>query len=169
MMAEFLVKVPFFLTSIVTFICFSGAATLAYPQSKSILQRADQYSVALRKFESGRKRASVEGIIRKGRSVAEKYDELESLTDAEYAALEKKMKGYVINREEVLIIDPDLKFFSDLSRRKGTTADVAFFNLLRGQTGQRLGGISRAANRLFRLHDIRKRILPKVIRKGLWI
>lgn len=119
-----------FLSTILTLLC-SSTFTHVFSQSKSILQRADQYSTVLRRFQTQKKNLSIERVIRKGKSVAEKYDELEALTDAEYAALEKKMKGYLINREEVLIIKPDLRFFSDLSQRKGTNSDVAYFSLMR--------------------------------------
>ena len=41
------------------------------------------------------------------------------------------MKGFVINRDEVLFIEPDLKFYAQLLKTHGTKADVAFINLMR--------------------------------------
>ena len=41
------------------------------------------------------------------------------------------MKGFVVNREEILFIKPDLKFFAQLSKTRGTKTDTAFFALTR--------------------------------------
>ena len=68
--------------------------------------------------------------MHKGKAVNNKIEEIESLSDADYALLEKKMKGFVINRDEVLYIEPDLKFFGQLSKSRGTKADIAFFDLM---------------------------------------
>lgn len=91
---------------------------------RSILIR---YSFALKRFQGQKKKISIEGIIRKGNDVAEKFLEMESLNEADYALLGNKMKGFIINREEVVYIEPDVKFFLDLSQKYGTPSDVAFF------------------------------------------
>jgi len=120
----------FLKVNFVLIIC-SVSSLPIYAQNKTILELADQYSSTLKNFQAWKRGSSVEQVIRKGDAVAKKYDELESLSDTEYALLEKKMKGYFINRIEVLIIRPDVKFFINLSKRFGTRADVAFFVLLR--------------------------------------
>lgn len=102
-----------------------------YSQNNSILQLADQYSFALKRFQAQKKRTSVEGLIRKGNAIAEKFREMESLNEADYTLLKKKMKGFVVNRDEILYIEPDTTFFARLSKKRGVSADVAFFDLLR--------------------------------------
>lgn len=117
---------------VVLFITFGVAsASPVYAQNKTILRLADEYSRALGNFQSQKSRMSIESLMRKGKAVAERLDELEDLSDAEYALLEKKMKGFVVNREEVLFIKPDLKFFALLSARGGTKTDTTFFALMR--------------------------------------
>ncbi len=91
---------------------------------------ADQYSIALKKFQAKKRRSSVEGVIHKGKAVAEKLDEIESLSDAEYELLIEKMEGFIVNREEILFVEPESDFFAKLSATHGTRADVAFFSLL---------------------------------------
>lgn len=108
---------------------FTSSAVNAQP--KSILLLADQYSSALTKYQSQNNRSSVEPLLRKGNLVAEKLDEMEDLSASDYARLEKSMKGFVVNRDEVVFVQPDVKFFSDLSRKHGTAADIAFFDLLK--------------------------------------
>jgi hypothetical protein len=100
-------------------------------QNKSILQLADEYSLALTKYERQKSRASVESVVRKGKAVGEKLDEIEALSVADYALLEKKMRGFDVNREEILFINPDAKFFARLAKTRGTKADAAFFALMR--------------------------------------
>ncbi|HEX9963161.1 MAG TPA: hypothetical protein VGB00_19675 [Pyrinomonadaceae bacterium] len=117
--------------ALIIFIMFAAINALpVYAQDKSIMSLADEYALALRKFQTQRTRASLEGVVRKGNAVGEKLSELEDLSEAEYALLEKKMKGFVVNRDETLVIEPDLKFFAQLAKTRGTTADTAFFGLM---------------------------------------
>lgn len=116
----------------VCFVLFVAVSSItAYAQDKSILKLADEYSLALKKYQKQKSRKSVESVMRKGKALDEKLLEMEDLSEADYALLKKKMKGFVINREEIVFIKPDLKFFQKLSRTRGTKADIAFFTLMR--------------------------------------
>lgn len=99
-------------------------------QDDSIIGRAERYSLALKKLEKGKGRKSVESVYRKGQSVAEKTDELENLNETKYALVEKKMRGFVVNRDEIVFIKPKADFFKMLSKKFGTRADSAFFTFL---------------------------------------
>jgi hypothetical protein len=105
--------------------------TFVYAQNKSILKLADEYSLALAKFRTRKSKLSLANLFRKGQDVSEKWDELEDLSEADYARVEKKMKGFIINREEIIFIEPDLKFYARLAKTRGKKSDVAFFNLMR--------------------------------------
>jgi len=115
---------------ILLFTVFIGQAAVV-AQNKTILQLADEYSIALKKYQQQKSQASVENVLHKGKAVNKKIEDIESLSAANYALLEKKMKGFVINREEVLFIEPDLKFYAQLLKTHGTKADAAFINLMR--------------------------------------
>ena len=104
---------------------------VVYAQNKTILQLADEYSIALKKYQQQKPTTSVESVLHKGKAVNNKIEDLENLSEADYTLLEKKMKGFVINRDEVLFIEPDLKFYTQLLKTHGTKADVAFINLMR--------------------------------------
>lgn len=111
---------------------FTLAASLTvYSQDKSILNLADEYSLALKNYQAQKARSSVESVIQKGKAVAANLVEMENLSDADYSSLEKKMKGFVINRTEIVFVEPDLKFFATLSKTHGTKADIAYFTLMR--------------------------------------
>lgn len=113
----------------ITFHAFGASPVCS--QTKPVLRLADEYALVLRKYQSQKSQMSIESVMRKGKAVAERLDQLEALSDAEYALLEKKMKGFVVNREEILVIVPDLAFFVQLSKKRGTRADAAFFALMR--------------------------------------
>jgi len=54
---------------------------------------------------------------------------LESLSEQEFAALSRELVGLVVNREEVVLVEPDVAFFRGLAARGGR-ADRAFFAAL---------------------------------------
>jgi hypothetical protein len=98
-------------------------------QQPSILELATTYSRALQDIENGKNRGSIESLFDKGKNVSDKLEEMEGLTEADYSRLTRLMRGFVINRDEVLYIEPDSKFFARLSRKLGTRKDVSFFVL----------------------------------------
>jgi hypothetical protein len=99
-------------------------------QQQPIMNLAKTYSAALRSLERWRKTETVETVVRKGRLVGEHLDEMESLSEEDYSRLEKLMKGFVLNREEILFIQADAKFFFNLSKKYGSPKDVAYFSLM---------------------------------------
>ena len=118
-------KIKFALVLVVVFTFVSAV----YSQDKTILKRADEYALALKNYQALKTPTSVVGVIAKGKAVSAMLDEMEKLSDADYAQLEKKMKGYTINRNEIVFVEPDLKFFSTLVKTHGTPADIAYFAL----------------------------------------
>lgn len=53
---------------------------------------------------------------------------IEALPDAEFENLARELlPGILINRDEVILAQPDAKFFLDLARKHGDAADVSFF------------------------------------------
>jgi hypothetical protein len=113
-------------------IAFIGqSAIYAYPKQKPILRFAGEYSISLGRFQKGKSGESLESLLNKGMKVSRHLNEIESLSDGEYTLLKKRMHGFVVNREEVLFINPDLKFFSKLAKSHGKKADIDFFALMR--------------------------------------
>jgi hypothetical protein len=104
---------------------------ISYAQNKTILHLANEYTLALKKYEALKMRTSVESVFRKGKAVSLKLDEMENLRDEDYALLEKKMRGFEINRMEIVFVVPDGKFFAALAKTHGTRADARYFALMR--------------------------------------
>lgn len=119
-----------FLMSILCFVICECGISIVHAQNKSILILANEYALALKKVQRQKSKKSIEHLIDKGSAVADQSGELESLSEADYALLEKKMKGFVINREEILFIKPTFMFFTQFSKTHGTKADIAYFALM---------------------------------------
>lgn len=120
-----------FLILLYVVICLATSSLAISAQDKSLLTRANEYAIALRRYRVKGNRRSVEGLIIKGKYVGEKIGEIEALSELDYLFLKRRMKGFTVNREEILLIEPDLKFFLGLSRKRGTAADISYFTLMR--------------------------------------
>ena len=56
---------------------------------------------------------------------------LESLSADAFTRLTVELKGAVINREEVVLVEPDVDYFQALAAARGDDADRAFFAALK--------------------------------------
>ena len=61
--------------------------------------------------------------MRNGRTV------LESLSDEEFGRLRRELPGAIINREEVLFVEPDPDYFKRLAAARGDEADRTFWSI----------------------------------------
>ncbi len=119
-----------FLVFSLIIVIYGYETSFASAQNKSILTLANRYASALQKMQNQKTKKSIEPLIRQGKMVAEQLDALETLSEADYSSLQKKMKGFVVNREETIFIEPDLKFFTKFVKERGTKADAAFFSFM---------------------------------------
>lgn len=55
---------------------------------------------------------------------------IEYLSDADFADLQSRLKGFVLSRGLDIFADPDPKFFRALAEKRGEPSDLAFFTLL---------------------------------------
>lgn len=95
----------------------------------------DAYRSAIRSAESGRSSRGIEAAfsalvsmrealmqVRSGQNV------LESLPDEEFQRLGRDLPGAIVNREEVVFVEPDPDYFTKLAAARGDGADRAFFS-----------------------------------------
>jgi hypothetical protein len=121
-------------------IAFVGFGTItALAQLSPTDQTAvEAYRSAIRSVESGRSARGIESAlstltsmrealmqVRNGRTV------LESLPDEEFGRLRRELPGAIINREEVVIVEPDPDYFKTLAGARGDEADRAFWSALK--------------------------------------
>ena len=103
------------------------------PQTQEVIAR---YLAELNRVESVRGRTSIEplfaltdtlqeylfyGELLENRNWSQKEHPptMEDLSESEYAELSKQLRGILLNRDEVVIAEPDSSTFLPLARRKG--------------------------------------------------
>jgi hypothetical protein len=91
------------------------------------------YVAALNRLTSHAPDTSLEDVYsraaRLGEALLSPPSALESMPEVEFQALRKQLPGFILNREEVLIAQPEPSYFLDLAKRYGQPVDRAFFGL----------------------------------------
>ncbi len=94
----------------------------------SLLRRAAEYRKELSRIEASGRTASLEQLLRRGNELASALKPvIEQLSDEDYASVERDMRGYLVNREEVILVEQDTRFFSKLAGEIGTAQDRLYF------------------------------------------
>ncbi|HEY6873171.1 MAG TPA: hypothetical protein VI298_10645 [Geobacteraceae bacterium] len=108
------------------------AVPFARAEDAAVFAAVDQYSEAIGKFQADTAmRGSLENVYHKGQAAASGLvSVLESLSPEGYDSIVKKMRGYVLNRDEGIFVLPDFKFYYGLAKKQGTDADIAFFSFM---------------------------------------
>ncbi len=97
----------------------------------TIFAQVHHYADSMAQLEVGKPGKTLGEVYAEGRAVAQQLVPiLESLNDSDFALAEKEMKGFIVFREEVVGVEPDMTFFKKLADRKGTQEDKAFFGYM---------------------------------------
>lgn len=89
-----------------------------------------RYQAALRTVQAGAGHKPLQPLFELGMTAAIKLqDNLENLSDEEFASAQARMKGFTLNRDEAVFVIPQIKFFKLLAQKNGLPADVAFFDI----------------------------------------
>ncbi len=108
------------------------ASSSAAPASRrEVLDRADRYARALRKVEARSRGSSIESVLSAGDAVSEHLEAISELPERDYRRLVARMRGFVVNRHEVVFVAPDFEFFAALAEKRGTDVDRAAITVLR--------------------------------------
>jgi hypothetical protein len=105
---------------------------------RHVQRSVDGYLAELNRVERARSRTSMERLF--ALAMAVKHDlmtpqldwkplPLEELSEQEFAALQRRARGMILNRAEAVFAVPDIPFFVDLGERKGNTEDRLFFRI----------------------------------------
>jgi len=109
---------------------------MALPVSSAVAQQAaippevEEYSLAMQAFKDASSKQPVEPVFALGLAAADSLKEvMELLDDTTFDLASEKMQGFILGRAEIIVAEPDLDFFSNLARSKGSAPDMAFFEL----------------------------------------
>ncbi len=94
-------------------------------------QQAAQYAELLKQWRQSARKESLEPILNKGQEAALAILKVaEQLSEPEFKVIEQQMQGYLMLRENILVIGPDPAKFQALAQEKGQPVDIAFFELM---------------------------------------
>jgi hypothetical protein len=97
----------------------------------SLVRRAGEFGDEVSRIEASGRTAPLEELLRRGNELASELKPvIEQLSDQDFGSVERGMRGYVVNREEVILIEPDTRFFSKLARKIGTALDRLYFDYM---------------------------------------
>lgn len=95
-------------------------------------QLTGEYVTLLGQWQQSSKKQGLEPVLDKGQEAAVAILKVaDNLTDADFKALEAQLPGYLMIRNEILVIAPDPAFFLGIAKQKGKPVDIAFFDLMR--------------------------------------
>ena len=112
----------------------SGLAQLSTSDQAAV----EAYRSAIRSAESGRSSRGIEAAFSALVSMREALmqvrnarNALESLPEEEFQRLGRELPGATIGRAEVVFVEPDTDYFTQLAAVRGDAADRAFFSALK--------------------------------------
>jgi hypothetical protein len=109
-------------------VMLAGAATGG--RTAELPDEAENYAAALHKILSTRGRTSLEPLFELALNTSPRLEAvLPDLSDAQFKAAREMLPGLLLKRDGTPLVRPSAKFFNDLARRKGTSADRAFFEI----------------------------------------
>jgi hypothetical protein len=94
-------------------------------------QLTDAYLELLTQWQQAKGKEGLEPILNKGQEAAVAILKVaDALSEQEFNALGKRMPGYLMIRNDILVVGPDPNFFITLATQKGKPVDIAFFKLV---------------------------------------
>jgi len=106
--------------------------TTAMAGNHPLVDQVLKYKAHLDRIERFAKKTSLLDLIQEGTTIADRLRPvIEELSEVDYEAIEKNMKGFTVNRYEAIVVEPDTAFFEDLAKKHGTENDNTYFQFRR--------------------------------------
>jgi hypothetical protein len=123
-------------------VAVAGVATIVVMAQGPAPQQAaiDAYQAAIRSTVSGRAPRAIEAAFSALAAMrasltqvqsGQHMSPLEALPEKQFQALKQELPGVLVNRDEIVFVEPDLDYFVRLAARSGDNADRAFFAALK--------------------------------------
>ena len=91
-----------------------------------------KYREHVDRIERSAGKSSLQALIQEGTAIADRLRPvIEDLSETDYEVVVKNMKGFLVNREEVIVIEPDTVYFAALAKKHGIEIDSLYFQFLR--------------------------------------
>ena len=95
-----------------------------------IPEAVDGYSSAVDDLLTSKGKQPIEPVFENGMKAAPQVQAvLPELTEAQFQQVQHQMQGFIVVRHDAIIVRPSVDYFKNLSRKSGTKADRAFFDI----------------------------------------
>lgn len=106
-------------------------AATAQADNGPLLDSVRKYGGHVDLIERSAGKASLMGLIQEGTALADRLRPvIPDLSETDYKFVKKHLKGFVVNRQEVIVVEPDTAFFRALAEKHGTDNDRLFSQFL---------------------------------------
>ena len=86
------------------------------------------YASALDDVRSSRGKSPIEPVFEAGMQASPQVQAvLPDLSESQYQEVQRQMQGFIVVRQEPIVVRPSVDYFKNLARKQGTKADRAFF------------------------------------------
>lgn len=88
------------------------------------------YASAMDELRNSRGKSPIEPVFEAGMQASPQIQAvLPDLSEAQYQEVKRKMQGFIVAREAIVVVRPSVDFFKSLALKQGTKADRAFFDV----------------------------------------
>lgn len=116
-------------------VCLAIAASspIALAQVKAAVEippEVESYASALDALKQSGGKQPIEPVFEAGMQAAPSIQSiLPELSDSQFSQVQHQMQGFVLGRSETIFVRPSVGYFKNLSRKIGSKADRAFFDI----------------------------------------
>lgn len=111
--------------------CVAFTVTAVRADIRVLLDEIRTYGERVDRIEKSAEKVSLQPLVQGGTAIADKLRPvIEEISEADYDFVLKNFKGFVVGREEAIVIEPDSIFFLGLANKVGTENDRLFFHFL---------------------------------------
>ena len=88
------------------------------------------YASAMGELKTSRGKSPIEPVFEAGMQVSPQIQAiLPDLSESQYQQVQRQMQGFIVVREAIIVVRPSVDYFRTLTRKQGTKADRAFFDI----------------------------------------
>jgi len=115
---------------VVVAIAISCFAIQAVAADVEIPAAVEAYASAREDLRTSRGKSPIEPVFEAGMKASPELQAvLPDLSEAQYQQVQRQMQGFIVVRQESIIVRPSVDYFKSLARKAGTKADRAFFDV----------------------------------------
>jgi hypothetical protein len=114
----------------IAILCFAIFACAEAKAQVEIPESVEAYASAMNDLLKTRGKHPIEPVFEAGMQAAPELQALlPDLSEAQYQQVQRKMPGFIVVRQGLIVVRPSVDYFKNLARKQGSKADRAFFDI----------------------------------------